>query len=430
MGVPKYLKHLTVLEFAGLAPGPLCGQMLADYGARVIRIDRPPAGPGLGSLGSGMFQDQLTRSKKSIAIDLKHKQGQQMLRDMLSNKSSNPNKPVVDVLIDVFRPGVLERLNVLPSAADRMGKPLIVARITGYGQKGRPYWNYPGHDVNYVATSGAVDLTGPPGTAPAIPATVLGDLAGMALAAFSGITTALLGTRLNKDEGPQRGIIMVDVNAVDSLKYMTQFLSYKKYGTYAPPQQAGQYPELGFNEEDVHTSWDQPRGANMLEGVVTPFYGIFATKDADRYMSVGALEPKFFAALVELLDLTYHPLFRDPVRLDRANWPEMHQIVTDKFKQKGIEYWTARGHEFPDACVMPVEALVKPDDVPPAVVADFLESGEVAPQPREQLPGGYLLEAGAHTDEVLQEFLGQDWETKYGGSGEDKPPAVQWKGKI
>lgn len=404
MGPPQYLKNVTVLEMAGLAPGPMCGQMLADYGARVIRVDRTQAD------NMGTPRDALTRGKESIALDLKSEDARKILKAMLSNTDPSNGKPVVDVLIDVFRPGVLERLNFLPAESDRKGRPLIVARLTGYGQIGRPNSHKPGHDINYLAAAGVLDITGPPDQVPTLPPVLLGDFAGLGLAGFAAITTALTGVRLGNFEKDQ-GIVMIDVNIVDSITYLTQFMSYQRYGPFDPT-------DAKPNETHVPTWID--RGHNLLEGNASHFYGVFESSDGE-FITVGALEPKFYEAFRQMMSLD-DPRAKEGARLDRANWPALRAIVTAKFKEHDYAYWEKQAEAHPESCVLPAKKLARPEDIPPALVSDFVPFNGTA-EPRSPVRGGFMLPLGANTNDVLQEFLGPDWRKVY----KDGPHIMQHK---
>lgn len=378
------------MEMAGLAPGPLCGQMLADYGARVIRVDRAGKSPP---------GDQLTRGKESIALDLQSEPGKKIMKKILANTDATGAAPVVDVLIDTYRPGVLERLDILPSSAERQGRQLVVARLTGYGQTG-PYSHYAGHDINYLAASGVLDIFGPAGKPPVVPSNILGDFASLSLPAFASIVVTLFAAR--NGTGGSGGVLTIDVNIVDSLKYMAQFATYGKYGSYDPSGTQSEKPGPFL--------WTAKRGHNVLEGLATPFYTVYETAD-NRYVSVGALEPQFFDQVIKMLGIVESSLTRD--RLNPSTWPSLRLLFASKFKEHDYDYWVQKSGEYPDACVMPAHKLTKPDSLPPAVVSRFTPYQQ-NPEANASVKGGFKLPSGRDSDAVLSEFLGSNWRSVYG----------------
>lgn len=438
----RLLKGITVIELSGLAPGPLCGQILADYGARVIRIDRPPSAGGQTLGGSaGRNPDQLVRGKQSVALDLRSPKGQKALRTILESGA-------VDVLIDTYRPGVLERLNILPTKRPQnnnsIGKskkyykkpPLIVARLTGYGQSGS-LASFAGHDINYLAQSGVLSVVGPPGAPPAVPANILGDFAALSLPGFAAIVTALFsGLRnsiydndnddiqgsdsSNSKENDQLPYTIIDVNIVDSLKYLAQFVTFCKYGPYIPESQ--QTPEIKEELESFTpiVQWGAPRGMNVLEGYICPFYTIYATADNNEYVSVGALEPQFYREFLKLImtndgNSENKEIQNLPDRNNPTNWKALKEIFSQKFKQHGIKYWEKRAAEFPDSCVMPVAKLAKSSEIPNQIVnINNSNINSTTTTESTDLARGFILTPGRDTNEILDEFLGTNWKEEYG----------------
>ncbi|VVT51627.1 uncharacterized protein SAPINGB_P003159 [Magnusiomyces paraingens] len=378
------LRGVTVIELAGLAPGPLCGQMLADYGARVIRIDRTSV---------SVNPDQLTRGKQSVALDLRNPKGQEALRTMLESDK-------VDVLIDTYRPGVLERLNILPQQRLNGKEPLVVARLTGYGQTGE-LSNFAGHDINYLAASGVLGIVGPPNKPQAVPANILGDFAALSLPGFAAIVTALFSGLKNKNTKANNSpYTLVDVNIVDSLKYLAQFATYSKFGPYDPKNPQG-------SDEPIISivPWNQPRGLNVLEGHSCPYYTVYATKDANENVTVGALEPQFYQQFLEMV-VGKDEAAKLPSRDSPANWPILKDIFAKKFKEHGIEYWKKQALKYPDSCVMPISPLAHSSEIPNQIVQFDTQ--------KKDIPGGQLLTPGKDTNAVLEEFLGGSWKSKYG----------------
>ncbi|CAL5871342.1 uncharacterized protein PFLUO_LOCUS5592 [Penicillium psychrofluorescens] len=296
------LKGIRVIELAGLAPGPFAGLMLADYGASVLRVDRPSAASA----------DQLTRHKTSITVDLRDSQSRDVLLRLLT---------AADVLIDPFRPGVLERLGLSPSDVLLKHNPrLIVARMTGFRRDGK-YKDMAGHDINYIAVSGALSMLGRAGDKPYAPGNILGDFAGGGAMCFLGIILALIA-RTHTGRGQ-----VVEANMVDGSAYLATF-----------PRLARQSP-----------SWNGPRGENLLDGGC-PYYDTYETKDTGNYFAVGALEPQFYAALLRGLQLDPAAI---PAREDRANWPALREIFTRRFKEKTRAQWETV-FDGTDACATPV----------------------------------------------------------------------------
>lgn len=431
---PQYLKGITVLELAGLAPGPLCGQMFADYGARVIRVDRPApiASGGDSDLSFVPPTDQLTRGKESVILDLQTKRGRAILKEMLSNTDPSNGRPIVDVLIDTYRPGVLERLDVLPfgvtASKDNLKKvsqkktsKLIVARLTGYGQTAghHPYSHFAGHDINYLAASGVLDITGSSKTPPTAPANVLGDFAGLALPGFAAVLVALLGARNGTDgdddpgkENNERRVEFIDVNIVESIRYLAQYASYGKYGSFNPNQDQDQDKEE--SESGKSWWWSFDRGDNILEGSTCPYYTIYETGDVEKYVSVGALEQKFYAAFLKLMNLTDSDLLLP--REDPQNWASLKLLFASKFKAHSFDYWIQKTQDSPDACVMPVHELATPDLIPDAIVSGFSVSTQhqhkLQTKPRP-VKGGHFIKPGRDSETVLDEFLGPGWQKNF-----------------
>lgn len=440
--VPQYLQHLTVLEMAGLAPGPLCGQMFADYGARVIRIDRAKSP----AAARAENPDTLTRGKQSLALNLKLAEGKAVLAALLAH-------PDVNVLVDTYRPGVLERIVDLDAVAAaraqaKTATPLVVVRLTGYGQDSP----LAGHDLNYIAKAGLLSALGTEGTPPMPPINVLGDFASLALPAFAAVLVALYGHASDKSASTndsssnndnanaqsEQKVVQIDVNIVESLRYLAQFVSFARYNT----------------ETAMYRS-DAPRGQNILDGQACPFYTVYETANAGEYLSVGALEPQFYTSFLDFLGFkagghnttNANPKDTKPIegidevlpnRFDRANWPLLRTLFQHRLKQQPLAHWAARASRFPDACVMPVEPLAPPHLIPDAIVTGFGSSTSHGKQPQSSVgldasktsppsPGiggskrgdtvtgkGQILAPGTHSYVVLSELLGPCWQENYG----------------
>eukprot|EP01133_Synstelium_polycarpum_P016863 gene16863-20048_t len=292
---------------AGLAPAPYCGMILADFGATVIRVDRCVDGEVV-----SFPIDQLTRGKQSIAIDLKGANGRALL-SQLAQKS--------DVIIDSYRPGVMERLGMGPDQIMASCPTLVYARLTGYGQTG-PYAHMAGHDINYIALSGLLSIFGRSNEAPLFPGNIVGDFAAGGLLCAFGIVLALFE---RKQTGRGK---LIDSSMMDGAAYLSSFVFRLK-------QSANGY-------------WDEPRGQNMLDSGCH-YYEVYQTKDG-KYISVGAIEPQFYQALLKGMALDGLEL---PDQNDRSEWPRMKQLFKETFLGKDREQWETI-FKGTDACVAPV----------------------------------------------------------------------------
>lgn len=311
------LDNLRVIELAGLAPGPFTGLLLAENGADVLRIDRvqETAVPS---------PDVLIRGKRSICVDLKKAGGRDLLLRMI---------PHVDVLIDPFRPGVLERLGLSPAdVLLRRNQRLVVARLTGFRRDGK-YAHMAGHDINYLAVSGVLSTLGPSARVgplnrplpPSPPGNILGDFAGGGLVCFAGILLALL-SRSASGKGQ-----VVEANMVDGVSYLA-----------TAPRISAKIPG----------QWDRPRGENLIDGGC-PYYGVYECRDQGRYMAVAALEPQFFAALCRGLGGLGEIDWGSRQRDDRAAWPAMRRLFEATFRTKTRAEWETI-FDGTDACCTPV----------------------------------------------------------------------------
>lgn len=328
MAGPPPLKGIKVLEFAGLAPGkppahhhslpvltnkgPFAGMLLADAGASILRIDRARDGQ-THTLGAQPqpTDDMLARHKSSIAVDLKAPAGIALLKKLART---------VDVIIDPFRPGVLEKLGLGPDVLLALNPRLVYGRMTGFRRDGR-YADMAGHDINYLAVSGALSLLGRDGEKPHPPWNILADFAGGGAVLFQGILLAIVA-RQASGKGQ-----VVEANMVDGSSYLSTF-----------PRMALKTP-LGNNG----------RGNNLLDGGC-PYYDTYATKDGG-YMSVGALEPQFFAVLVKGLGLRGQGWEEN--RYDTERWPELKKLFEQAFASKTRSEWEAV-FDGTDACCTPV----------------------------------------------------------------------------
>jgi len=322
------LHGLRVVEFAGLGPGPFAAMLLADGGADVLRIDRPRPPVDGGAL---------TRGRPLLHLDLKAAAGRAEAMDIVRR---------ADVLVEGFRPGIMERLGLGPDDCHAANPRLVYGRMTGWGQDG-PRAQQAGHDINYLGLTGALRSFARAGQAPVPPLNVVADYGGGGMLLAFGILAAL-----HARETTGRGQV-VDAAMVDGVSLlMTGIWSRRAQGRWpgAP----------GHNELDT--------GA--------PFYDVYATADGD-YMAVGAIEPQFWARLLEGLGLTPDDL---PDQWDRERWPEAKEIVARAFATRTRAEWTAIFEPL-DACVSPVLDLAEAPDDPHLAARGTLFPAADGPQP-------------------------------------------------
>ncbi|XP_054439898.1 alpha-methylacyl-CoA racemase [Pteronotus mesoamericanus] len=355
------LRGVLVVELAGLAPGPLCGMILADFGAQVVCVDRP---------GGTVNVSGLSRGKRSLVVDLKQPQGATVVRRLCAR---------ADVVLEPFRSGVMEKLQLGPEILQRANPRLIYARLTGYGQSG-PFSRVAGHDINYLALSGILSKIGRSGENPYAPLNLLADFAGGGLMCAMGIMMALFErTRSGKGQ-------VIDMSMVEGTAYLSSFL-WKTAGT-------------GL--------WERPRGENLLDGGA-PFYGTYRTADGE-FMAVGAIEPQFYKLLIKGLGLKSDEL---PNQMSITDWPEMKKKFADIFAKKTKAEW-CQIFDGADACVTPVLTL---EEVPHhhhnKERGSFIIDGEqgISPRPAPLLSNspatpsfGRNPLAGEHTEEILKEI--------------------------
>jgi len=305
------LEGVKVIELSGLAPAPFCGMILADFGADVTVIGRPSHREA--EIPNAMSRNPFERGKRLIKLDLKTDAGIEILKRMIRQS---------DVLLEPFRPGVMEGLGVGPDDALALNPGLIYARLTGWGQEG-PYARMAGHDINYIGLSGALSLFRRKGEKPLPPCNLLGDFAGGGLLCALGILLALI-ERGRSGEGQ-----IIDSAMLDGTTYLLTLF----YGLLAN----------GLMGLEI--------GTNLLDGGA-PFYQVYETADG-KFMAVGALEKHFYEKLLKELGLDPATL---PPQNDPAFWPETRDLFEKLFKEKTREEWTAV-FEGKDACVTPVLEL-------------------------------------------------------------------------
>ncbi|MEV5407343.1 CaiB/BaiF CoA-transferase family protein [Thermopolyspora sp. NPDC052614] len=338
------LAGVRVLELAGLAPGPFAGMMLADHGAEVLRVDRVSAVTRAGDQPSATVLD---RGKRTIGLDLKSPRGVETFKRLAAE---------ADVVIEVFRPGVAERLGIGPEDLRAINPRLIYGRMTGWGQEG-PLAPTAGHDIDYIAISGVLSMLGRAGEKPTPPINILGDFAGGGLMLAYGVLLALF-----ERERTGRGQV-IDAAMVDGAALLFSM-----------------FPAMIANG-----LWGE-RGTNLLD-TGSPMYDTYETADGD-FMAVGSLEPQFWAELVAKMGLEDLP-----DRDDRANWPAIRARLADAFKSKTRAEWE-KVFEGSDACVSPVlsmsEAPEHPHNRARGTFVEVAGLTQAAPAPR-------LLDSG-HAD--------------------------------
>jgi alpha-methylacyl-CoA racemase len=359
------LAGIRIIEISGIGPGPFAGMLLADLGADVIRVERRGGG-FLG--GNGNPLDLLNRGKRCICVDLKSADGVATVLDLVGD---------ADAIFEGMRPGVAERLGIGPEDCRARNPRLVYGRMTGWGQEG-PMANAAGHDINYISLTGALHAMGRVGERPAIPLNLVGDFGGGGLILALGMVSALLEA---KQSGQGQ---VVDAAMVDGASILLASL----YGA----QQAGW--------------WTEERGTNMLDGGAH-FYEVYETKDGG-WVSVGAIEPQFYAALIDGLGLAGEEL---PDQMDRSAWPAMKDRFTKIFECRTRDEWCA-AFEGVDACVAPVLAMSEVHEHPhnQARRTFFEAFGARQPHPtprfsrtRSEVAHG-PAELGEHTDAVLAEI--------------------------
>jgi len=371
------LSGITVVEMAGIGPGPFAGMMLADLGATVVRVDRlAGSGGGLSELSAGRA-DVVSRGRRSIAVDLKSPEGVELVLRLIES---------ADVLVEGYRPGVMERLGLGPDACLARNPRLVFGRMTGWGQDG-PLARAAGHDINYIALSGALGAIGRAGQTPVPPLNLVGDYGGGGMLLACGVLAALLSAA-RTGAGQVVDAAMVDGSAL----LMAQFYGMKALGR-----------------------WTEERGTNLLD-TGAPFYDVYASSDGG-YLSVGPLEPAFFAILLARLGIGDIDA-RD--QYDPRSWPALRARLAAEFSSRT----RAAAEELfadVDGCVFPVLSLSEAPGHPHNVArGTFVTRDDVvqpAPAPRfSATPTGLELPppaVGEHTEAILTELGLSDDEVRH-----------------
>ena len=356
------LSGLRIVEFAGIGPGPFCGMMLADHGAEVIRIDRT------GATARFDGKDVLARSRRSVALDLKSEKGVALARKVCAG---------ADGLIEGFRPGVMERLGLGPDVLLADNPKLVYGRMTGWGQSG-PYAPYAGHDINYIALSGALAHFGRKGEKPTPPINMVGDFGGGGMMLAFAMVSALLHVSRG-GEGQVVDAAMTDGSAV--LMAMVH----------------------GFRNNGM---WSDEAGTNLLD-TGTHFYDTYETADG-RYVSIGSIEPQFYAELRSLTGLDEDVW---NAQMDPRQWPELKEKIAAVFRTKTRAEWDAL-MEHTDVCYAPVltmgEAIEHPHNKARQTFVEVGGAPQPAPAPRYSRTANDAPRAarqpGSDTDALLAEL--------------------------
>ncbi|MHB8219328.1 MAG: CaiB/BaiF CoA transferase family protein [Acidimicrobiales bacterium] len=357
------LAGIKVIELAGIGPSPYACMLLADAGADVLRLERVPAGGATSP--DGAYWDLLNRSRPSVGVDLKQPAAVALVLDLVEQ---------ADALVEGFRPGVAERLGLGPETCWERNPRLVYGRMTGWGQDG-PLADTAGHDIDYIAISGALWPLGRKEERPAPPLNLVGDFGGGGMLLAFGVVTALLEAgRSGKGQ-------VVDAAMTDgSASLMTMIYAFRQFGW-----------------------WKEERGANILD-TGAPFYEVYETADG-QYFAVGALEAKFYDALLQGMGLDPADL---PHQMDRDRWPEMKERFAAVFRTKTRDEWAAV-FQGTDACAAPVlspwEARHHPHNAARQTFVEIDGVEQPAPVPRfSRTPAAVSRPPsppGADTDEGL-----------------------------
>jgi alpha-methylacyl-CoA racemase len=360
------LTGVKVVELAGIGPGPMCAMLLSDLGAEVVRVDRPTK-VDLG-IDRGRKYNVLNRGRRSVAVDLKSPEGVEVVLGLVEQ---------ADALIEGFRPGVTDRLGLGPDVCLERNPHLVYGRMTGWGQEG-PIAHAAGHDINYIALSGALSAIGTAGGPPVPPLNLVGDFGGGALYLAFGVCAGIIEAR-QSGQGQ-----VIDAAMVDGAASLLTAI----YGIFASG------------------GWELERGSNVLD-TGAHFYGTYECADGE-WISIGSIEAKFHAELVEKLGLDPSDI---PDRMDRDRWKEHKKRLTGLFLEKSRDEW-CEIMEGSDVCFAPVLSMAEaPHHAQNKERGTFVEVEGVTqpgPAPRfSRTPGAVQrppAEPGEHTEEVLADW--------------------------
>ena len=364
------LKGYRVIEIAGIGPGPFACMMLADMGADVIRLERPTGPRGVDAVPGNVGN----RGRRSVGVDLKNPDAVELILRLVEQ---------ADALVEGFRPGVAERLGIGPDECLARNPRLVYGRMTGWGQSG-PYASMAGHDINYIALAGALAHFGRPGETPVPPINMVGDFGGGGMLMAFGVVCGLLEAK-SSGQGQVVDAAMIDGSAT---------LMAMIYGLRA----------MGL--------WSLEKGTNIIDGGAH-FYDAYETADG-KYISIGSIEPQFYAELLRLTGLEGEDL---PHQMDREQWPAIKERIAGIFKQKSRDEWCEL-MEGTDVCFAPVltmeEAPSHPHNVARGTFVEIDGVVQPAPSPRfSRTPGGISRPPSApaaDTDDALADWGVSDGE--------------------
>ncbi len=361
------LQGLKIIEIAGIGPGPFAAMMLADMGADVLRVDRAAAVRGIAT-DPGL--DILQRGRRNIALDLKHPDGVSALLDLVGE---------ADALIEGFRPGVMERLGIGPEVCAERNPRLVFGRMTGWGQDG-PYAQAAGHDMLNISLAGSLAHMGRVDTGPVPPRNMVGDFGGGGMLLAFGVVCGILEAA-RSGTGQVIDAAMVDGSAV----LMSMFWAFSAMGVHDPDS----------------------RGTNLLD-TGAHFYDVYRCAD-DAYISIGSIEPQFYAELLRLLDLTDDPDFA--AQMDRAAWPALKERLGEIFASRTRVEWCEL-LEHTDVCFAPVltmaEAAEHPHTQARGTFTEVAGLVQPAPAPRFSRTEPEVASPPAHPGQHTREAL-LDW---------------------
>ena len=353
------LKDIKIIEMAGIGPAPFCGMILADMGAEVISVDR------ITSAGRGSSADIAARGKKSIAIDIRKEEGQEIIKKLISN---------ADVLIEGFRPGVMEKNNLGPDDLLKINPKLIFGRMTGWGQSG-PLANAAGHDINYIALSGVLGAIGKKDSPPPPPLNLIGDFGGGGMLLALGVCAAL--NTVNKEGKGQ----VIDAAMTEGSALLMSMM-------------------YGMLNSGI---WTDNRDSNLLDGAAH-FYGCYECKDG-KYVSIGSIEPQFYSLLKEKMKID-EQIFDN--QMDKESWPVLRKNLETRFMDKTRDEW-CEIMEGTDICFAPVlsmkEAINHKHNLERQSFFTLENVAQPSPAPKFSYTNSEVknppVKVGTHTKEVI-----------------------------
>ena len=353
------LKDVKVIEMAGIGPAPFCGMILADMGAEVISVERITAA------GRGSSADIASRGKKSIAVDIRKPEGQDIIKKLVES---------ADVLIEGFRPGVMEKNNLGPDELLNINPKLIFGRMTGWGQNG-PLANAAGHDINYIALSGVLGAIGKKDTPPPPPLNLIGDFGGGGMLLALGVCAAL--NTVNKEGKGQ----VIDAAMTEGSALLMSMM-------------------YGMLNSGI---WTDSRDSNLLDGAAH-FYGCYECKDG-KFVSIGSIEPQFYSLLREKMNID-EDIFDN--QMDKNSWPALRENLENRFKEKTRDEW-CQIMEGTDICFAPVlsmnEAINHEHNVERKSFFDLDNVVQPSPAPKFSYSESEVshppVKVGTHTKEIM-----------------------------